>query len=268
LKKTAFSILPDRLQDKRHEKILAGLRRHGYEIRRGFGKPQSQKDVLVTWTVFRGSKWQMAQDFEAAGARVIVAEEAYFRQVNGEKHFALALHDHNGAGQWHRGGPERWQSFNIDLRPWRKDGEFVLVREQRGIASPAMASPLDWHEHTARKLKAITKRPVKIRWHHKSRAHPEKAAAQQSMAEALANAWAVCTWNSAMACEALVAGVPVFLGAPHCIVEDACNRDFSRIDNPEYPERLPAFHDLAWAQWSASEIQSGKAFETLLEARI
>ena len=101
---TAFSILPDRFADGRHTAIEAGLKACGYKIARG-AEPGGADDVLVTWTVHRGHKDRAARKFEAAGGRVIVCEEAYFRRINGAPYFALALHDHNGAGGWPAGGP-------------------------------------------------------------------------------------------------------------------------------------------------------------------
>ncbi|MFQ5954708.1 MAG: hypothetical protein ACE5JZ_06575 [Kiloniellales bacterium] len=264
---TAFSILPDRFADGRHEAIEAGLEACGYCIERRPGSLSGPGDVLVTWTVHRGHKELAARRFEAEGGQVVVCEEAYFRRVNREKHFALALHDHNGAGRWPVGGPERWQRFGIELKPWRRDGRHVLVREQRGIGSTKMASPPDWHLATAERLRAVTGRPIVIRWHPKSRAEPEKARAQPPLAQALEGCWAVVTWASAIAAAALVAGVPVFVEAPHHVLEGAVNGGIEVIDRPAYPDRLPAFRRLAWAQWSIAEIEGGQAFERLLRMR-
>ncbi len=264
---TAHSILPNRFADGRRRAIEAGLRARGYTIKHGAGPLSGPDDVLVTWTVHRGHKENAARRFEAEGGRVVVCEEAYFRTVNKERHFALALHDHNGAGQWPDGGPERWDGFRIPLRPWRRMGQHILVREQREIGSAAMASPPDWHFTTAERLKTLTDRPVVIRWHPKSRREPAKALAQPPLAEALKDCWAVVTWASAIAGPALVAGVPVYVEAPHHVAQDACNRGVENIERPATPDRLPALRRLAWAQWSEAEIASGSAFRHLLGTR-
>ncbi|MEE9209064.1 MAG: hypothetical protein V3U23_01330 [Kiloniellales bacterium] len=259
----AFSILPNRFADQRHEIIENGLEAAGWRVRRGFGMPRGPKDLLVTWTVHRGPKENAARSFEAAGGRVLVCEEAYFRIVNGESHVALALHDHNGAGQWHAGGPERWESFNIPLAPWRKGGRHILLREQRGIGSTPMASPPLWHDGAARRLKGLTARPVLFRAHPKSRLYPEVAATQPSLEAALVDCHAVVTWASAIAARALVAGVPVFYEAPTLVCAGACRRGLEDIEAPRHPDRLPALERLAWAQWSLAEIASGLPFRYL-----
>ncbi len=259
----AFSILPDRFGDGRHTAIEAGLKACGYTVTRGAG-PGGPDDVLVTWTVHRGHKERAARKFEAAGGRVVVCEEAYFRRLADAPYFALALHDHNGAGRWPAGGPRRWDGFGVELKPWRKDGRHILVREQRQIGSAAMASPPGWHEKMAERLRTLTDRPIVMRWHPKSRAEPRLARQQPPLEAALKDCWAVVTWASAIAGQALVAGVPVFVEAPHHVLDGAVERDVANIEAAAYRDRLPAFRRLAWAQWSMAEIASGAAFERLL----
>ena len=254
----AFSLLPERFADGRHGAIEAGLEAAGWRIKRGYGPPRSPDDVLVTWTVHRGAKEMAARAFEAAGGRVVVCEEAYFREIRGERHFAIALHDHNGAGRWRCGGSERWESFGIELKPWRNRGEHVVVREQRGIGSKRMASPPLWHDNAIARLRAISKRPVTLR------RHPKTAPDQPPLVEALKGAHAVVTWASSIAAQALVLGVPVFYEAPRIVCAGACNRGLEGIEAPTKPDRLPALERLAWAQWSVREITRGDAFRFLL----
>ncbi|MFQ5774194.1 MAG: hypothetical protein ACE5GS_06740 [Kiloniellaceae bacterium] len=230
----------------------------------GPGRPRDERDVLVTWTVHRGAKESQARAFEAAGGRVVVCEEAYFRTVNGERHFAIALSDHNGAGRWRVGGPERWESFGIELKEWRRGGRHVLVREQRGIGSAAMASPPLWHDDATARLKRLTDRPIVFRAHPKSRLYPDRARAQPPLDRALEDAHAVVTWASGIAAQALVRGVPVFYEAPHIVCAGACTRGIERIEAPAYPDRRPALERLAWAQWSLREIGRGEPFRFLL----
>ncbi len=260
---TAYSILPDRFPDDRHGAIEAGLRRCGYRVVRGPGPPKSDRDVLLTWTVHKGHKENTARAFEAAGGRVVVCEEAHLKGlVRGEKLFTVVLHDHNGAGPWTVGGPERWASFGIELRPWRDAGQHIVVREQRGIGSRKMASPPNWHEAMAERLRRTTGRPVVIRRHPKIVAR--EGLGRIPLEKALQDCHALVTWASSDGTRALIQGVPVFAMAPHFFVQSACNRDLANIETPAMPDRLPAFERLAWAQWSLREIRSGKTFEVLL----
>lgn len=255
---TAYSLLPDRFTDGRHEAIESGLVAAGWRIKKGYGSPRSPDDVLVTWSVHRGAKEMAARAFEAAGGRVVVCEDAYFREVRGERHLAMALHDHNGAGRWRCGGPERWESFGIELRPWQSGGEDILVREQRGIGSARMASPPFWHDQAIARLRNLSKRPIKLR------RHPKSEPDQPPLSEALKGAHAVVTWASSIAAQALVLGVPVFYEAPRIVCASACHHGLEKIETTAKPDRLPALERLAWAQWSVREIARGDAFRFLL----
>ena len=186
-----------------------------------------------------------------------LAKDPYWRR----EEFAIAIGDHNGAGRWYVGGPERWQRMNVRLWPWRKQGgRHVLVREQRGIGSALMASPKRpmWHEDVMKRLRAVTDRPIRLRKHSgvKTPATP--------LLDDLAGCHAVVTWASSMAVRALTFGVQVFYEAPHWICEDAGVRGIQDIESPDYGDRIPAFERLAWAQWHVDEIAAGLPFDYLL----
>lgn len=259
----AYSILPGRFADVRHEALEAGLKRVGYEIRKGAGGPNDERDILITWTVHKGTKQKARDQFEAAGGRVIVCEEAHIQRIHGETYFSLCLHDHNGAGTWKVGGADRWNTWGIPLRAWRHNGTKILVREQRGIGSELMASPPEWHVKTVATLRRITDRPVEIVTHPKTlKRRGERVPTADDL---FADAWCVVIWASHMGTEALIHGVPVFRCAPHFFLEDACGTRLEDVDDPPTPQRLPAFQRFAWAQWSMREIRNGTAFAHLLQ---
>ena len=256
----AFNVVPDRFADDRHGAILAGFRRHGYTIREGFGLPRSDRDVLLTWTVHHGNKEKQRDEFEAAGGRVLVCEESYVKMPLGEKHIALSWHDHNGAGVIPSGGGERWARWGIKLQPWRIDTArgHVLVREQRGIGSSLQRCPPNWHVETAAQLRKATRRDVRLRLHPKH--DPDKT----PDSERFRGCHALITWNSSMACAALIAGIPVFAVGPHIICEGACDRGLYNLETPSLTGRLEVFERVAWGQWSLTEIERGDACDHLL----
>lgn len=262
---TAYSILPDRFEDGRHKAMEAGLQAVGYRLVHGYGAPKSERDVLITWTRHRGGKETQCAAFEEAGGRVIVAEEAYIRVINGEKYYAAALHDHNGAGEWPQGGPERWASWGLELKPWRDGGEYILVAGQRGIGSAKMHSPPGWHDRTAAKLRGLTDVEVRIRRHPKERGVEPPTT---TLDEDLAGASAVCVWSSSVGVKALMEGIPTFYSAPAMSVMGAAENDLEHVICPTYPDRLPAFERMAWGQWNKAEYESGAAFAALLHGEL
>lgn len=242
----------------RHGTFTEGLRAAGYDVR-GDAPAGAPGNVLLIWNRY-GAYHNQATAFEAAGGTVIVAENGYIgKDADGQQFYALARGGHNGSGQWYVGGPERWAALGVELQPWRADGSHILVCGQRGIGSPTMASPANWHELTAAKLRTMTKRQVRVR------THPGNNAPAVPLADDLRGAWACVIWSSGAGVQALVAGIPVFYDAPHWICEGAACK-VSALEEPfmHHAARLTAMQRMAWAQWSLAEIASGEPFRRLL----
>jgi hypothetical protein len=252
----------------RRQAFEAGLRRAGYEVvvqRTGPGRPG---DVLVIWNRYLGNH-DLALGFERAGGRVLVAENGYIgaggtppkfdvhpRGPQPGHYYALAEGFHNGWGRWPEGGGERFRALGLELKPWRRDGEHVLVCPNRSFGIPGRFMPPDWAQRCAERLRKQTARPVRIR------AHPGNDAPGRPLEADLANAWAVVIWSSSCGAHALAEGIPVFVEAERWIMKGAAAG--GPIDRPEMPERLPHFERMAWAQWTCGEIESGEPFVRLL----
>lgn len=254
----------------RREAFVAGLKKIGMTVSFFDIADPAPGDVLVIWNRY-GENHRRATLWEKRGAKVIVAENGYIgKDAGGLQRYALALSGHNGSGKWHVGGPERFDALGIELKPWRTEGRHILVCGQRGIGSPTMASPMNWHQNAAARLVKHTKRPIKVR------AHPGNSAPKTLLSDDLRDAWACVVWSSASGVQALVSGIPVFYDAPHWICEIAALPFTASLasavfhPNGESPlmddaDRLAALHDLAWAQWTLDEITSGEPFRLLME---
>jgi hypothetical protein len=258
----------------RRQAFEAGLRAAGYAIVHSIS-PVKPGDLLVIWNRY-GAIDQLATQFERASAAVIVCENGYLGTTydehskpyapNGEPLLAMALWHHNGAGQWHVGEPGRWREQGIQVHPWRRDGDHVLVLPQRGIGPPGVAMPLGWPATARQKLKTMTERPIKIRSHPESRDVQQRPTAP--LAADLGNAWCAVTWGSSAALKALCAGVPVFstgfsdwIGAPACWPL-AYSMEQPRTDDDARKQMLDR---LAWAQFTLSEIATGEPFRRLMD---
>ncbi len=236
----------------RRDLFEGALARAGFTIEDPLAKP-TPDDLLLIWNR-RSAEDVLARRYEAAGARVLVVENAYIGPADGEKAFAIALGAHNGAGRWPCGGPERWASWGVDLQPWRSHGEDIVLLAQRGIGQPGVAMPREWGQRTLRQFAGQPRRVV-YRKHPGDKSEPY---------DALTNAWCACTWGSGAAIKALAAGVPVFYDFPQWIGADSARFGFANLEAPWRGDRLPMFQRLAWAMWRLSEVQSGEALEWLL----
>lgn len=243
---------------RKQQSFRMGLEKLGYTVFNSIQQPIRPDDVLVLWNRhLHEDGW--AQQYEKAGARVIVAENGYIgTDPEGGKLFALALNYHNGAGKWKVGEPSRWK---IEIQPWRKSGEFILVLPQRGMGPPGVAMPRNWTSNVLQKLGRITKRPVVVR------PHPGQNKNGYDVYPAFYGAHCVVTWGSGAAIKAIHAGIPVFhdfakwIGAPAARLLDVV----ADIEKPFLGDRLPMFQRLAWAQWSLKEIENGDALAWLLK---
>lgn len=231
----------------RRDAFAEGLERAGYSVIEELPTKARAGDVLVIWNRYMQNA-QAAARFEDAGLPVLVAENGYLgNDFNGGHWYALSRSQHNGAGSWRVGGPERWDSLGVPLAPFREDGSEVVILPQRGIGPPGVAMPQDWTGRTKERLRALGL-PVRVR------PHPGTAAAVP-LEQDLARASCVATWGSGAALKALLWGIPVHADMPGWIGQQ---------DNTD-AGRLAMFRRLAWAMWRLEEIASGAAFRHLLQ---
>ncbi|MER9768893.1 hypothetical protein NKJ09_22835 [Mesorhizobium sp. M0189] len=240
----------------RKDSFRRGLERCGFEVGQPPKLDPDPSDVLVIWNR-ASSNVALAERYEEAGARVIVAENGYIgADRNGWQLYAIALGHHLGAGEWPTRQDDRWAALGIELRPWRRAGREIVILPQRGFGEPGIAMPKTWAEEVAERLKKVTDRPVRIRF------HPGKA--RTDPLPDLQDAWAAVTWASGAGIKALVAGIPVFHEMPSWVGGTAAKFGIEDIEDPFLGDRLPMLRRLAWSQWTEAEIQEGTPFKCLL----
>ncbi len=212
-------------------------------------------ELLVIWNRTAQSA-DLALQCESRGGTVLVAENGYLGvQWRGAVWYALSIGQHNGAGRWPDGGPERWDRLGVELAPFRHDGTERVLLPQRGIGAPGVRMPSGW---TMTALRQAGK-PARVR------AHPGMRAAVP-LEQDLAQARSVLTWGSGAALKALAMGIPCFHSFPKWIGA-AASRPVAEIRQGELRDegaRLAMFRRLAWAMWRIDEIESGEAFARLL----
>lgn len=244
----------------RREAFIKGLRAAKYAVVDRIDKPDSG-DVVVMWNRYSHND-EVAQQFERAGARVVIIENGYFgKSWLGDRWFAAALNQHNGAGTWPDGGPERWESFGVKPEPWRTGGKERIILGQRCIGSGAVRSPPMWAETVVRKIGG------------RIRPHPGNGEPKIVLDDDLRDAASVVTWGSSAGLKALLLGVPVWYDFPKWIGAEAAKplSEFRGPGNTLAPvkrsdeDRLAMFRRLAWAMWRACEVEDGTMFHALLQ---
>lgn len=242
-----------------NQPFIAGLKAAGYSVQMHLpAEKPGLGDVLVIWNRY-ADKEQTADLWERQGGVVLVAENGYCgRDAQGRKNFALSRHGHNGSGDWVAGGPERWAGMGIDTKPWRANGEHILVAPNRHFGMKGLAMPYGWKDGVLAQLRRFTKRPIRVR------EHPGNEEPKVPLAQDLERAHAVVIWASSVGVHALLAGIPVICLSPWWICKSAAGAHLAEIESPPMPDRRLSFERLAWAQWSHDEIASGQPFRRLV----
>jgi hypothetical protein len=238
----------------RREAFNSGLQAVGFKLATAIRDP-GPGDCLLIWNRYSGYAEQ-AQQFERAGASVLVAENAYLPNLGGRKWYALALGHHNGAGTWPKGAPDRWDALRADLGPWRAPGGEVVILGQRGIGEKGLGSPDGWAERTQKRIGG------------RIRQHPARGGKAVPLEDDLREASAVVTWGSAAAIRAVTLGVPVWYDFPQWIGALAGKPLLEWGSEPKCDDaaRVAMLRRLVWAQWSLQEIESGEAITKVLGA--
>lgn len=241
----------------RRDCFREGLARIGYRVGEMPKEKPEPCDVLLIWNRSKLNH-VLASRYEAAGARVLVAENGYVGlEPDGHPLYAIALGHHSGAGTWCEGTTDRWTRLGIELNPWRSDGREIIVLPQRGIGEPSLSMPEGWTDSVVARLKQKTDRPIRVR------PHPGKE--KTDPGPDLKDAWAAVTWASGAGIKAIIAGVPVFHEMPTWIGGPAAKFGIDEIESPFLGDRLPMLKRLAWSQWTLDEVRRGEPFAWLLQ---
>lgn len=153
----------------------------------------------------------------------------------------------------------------IKFNGWKKGGKSILVVVPSD--KPCKFYNIDkqtWIEQTVSLIKKYTDRQIIIR-----EKQPRNKRATNNLYKQIVqdDVYAIVTYNSIAAIEAICFGIPAFTGQDTA-ANEMCSKDFSKIESPFYPNRQKVEkwqHWLAFCQYSIRELQTGKAMKTLKE---
>lgn len=151
--------------------------------------------------------------------------------------------------------PDRWKRLWGSMRPWKEDGEYILVMGQCPGDSATNGIDVDkWKNHVIGKLQRLGFNP-------KFRQHPVIDKNVPPIESDLERASLCVTYNSTSAIEAVLAGVPTVTidrGSMAWAVSS------HQIDDPPIrPDRSAWAEWLACCQWTVDEIKSGAAWDAV-----
>lgn len=195
-------------------------------------------------------RWALLQQAQAEGRDWYYGDHAYF----GRNHFYRVTRN-----AWQHTGraiinEDRFRALGVTIQPWRAGGGHVLLCPPADdIAQLFNFDAAAWRINITAQLQAHTDRPIRVR---------ERRATVPLGAD-LHDCWALVTWTSNAAVEALCAGVPVFVTAA-CAAAAMASWDLAQIEAPARPESRDRWaRVLAANQWTLDEIRAGDCWRAI-----
>ena len=171
--------------------------------------------------------------------------------------------------------PKRWEKIkkdlHIDLKPWRKNGNHILICLQRQGGWSMKGMPVvEFFHKTVAEIRKYTNRPIVVRTHpgdKKSLVYRKEligngvTLSNKSLLEDLKGAWASVVYNSSPSVASIIEGVPCFVLDPeYSQSAEVANLDLANIENPIMIERLQWVQKLAQCHWNFEDLVSGSAW--------
>jgi len=256
------------------EAFREGCKRHGIRVT----EHNSAADVAVIWSQLWAGRMApnraVWQEFKAAGRPVIVLEVG---QLMRGVTWKLGVNGVNARAWWGDGTEAgRVDKLAVRLQPWHQ-GDHVLIAMQRSDSEQwaGLPAPETWLQQTVDRIRAHTDRKIIVRPHPRQRLKPMPGVQiQQPQAlrgtydefdfrSNLGRAWAVVNENSGPGSQAIIDGVPAFVGA-YSMAAPVANHDFAQIEKPLMPDRAEWLEKLCHTEWTLGEIRSGLPVSRLL----
>lgn len=239
-------------------------------------------DVNVIWSVLWKGRMAPNKDIFFSCKPVIVLEvggiirgETWKIGLNGIARKSLMLttgHDSTRATQ-----------LGLQLKPWRSSGDHILICTQNPMSHNWVGQPClsEWLLNTVEQIRLITDRKIIVRPHPRApviyRMPSTKNIEYQTPSKVLntyddfdlsfKDAHAVLSWTSNPGPQAIIEGVPAFVG--DCsLAHPVGNRYLMDIENPKMPDRTQWLNDYAHTEYTLDEIRQGiplKKIEKLLD---
>lgn len=167
---------------------------------------------------------------------------------------------------------DRARLLGLELKPWRYDGEYILIAGQhdKSLQWKNMPPMSEWVIDTIQLIRSQTSRPIIFRPHPRcplpAIEHEFKDVKRQQPKQvkdtyddfdmSFDNIWATVSWSSNPGIHSVINGVPAFTG-PSSLAFDVSEQNLRNIENPLYCDRTKWINDYAHTEWTIEEISQG-----------
>jgi hypothetical protein len=238
-----------------------GFKRHGIQAEILSPEAVEPCDLAVCWGVKRPTCLR-------SGRRALVLERGYV----GDRFYwtSAGFDDLNGRADFCNATvpSDRWKlHFNEYLKPWRaksNSDKVLLIGQVIGDASLRGVNIKQWYRTQVRKLKDLGYHVI-FRNHPKELYRTVVSGVDEydhgNLSETLDKVKFVVTYNSNVAVDAVLAGVPTVTMDRGSMAYDVTSHVLTPL--PGRFDRIPWVWQLAYTQWSTQEITSGEMWDHL-----
>ena len=210
------------------------------------------------------------------GKRTLVLTKGFVKR---DEYYAVGWGGKKGWADFcSRNSPsDRAKALGVELKPWNLDGEhYLLIGQVPWGADTQHVQHFEWVANTLIRLRLITDTPVVFRPHPSMEGDATELynemrsqgvivdTEHKPISESLEKAKIVLTFNSNVGVDALLAGKPVLAFDEGSMVYEASRHHVEYILDPGLIlaglDRQRWLNDLAYAQWTPAEMESGEAW--------
>ena len=251
-----------------------GCKKHGIRVT----EHNSSADAAVIWSHLWSGRMApnqaVWQEFTASGRPVIVMEVG---QLMRGVSWKMGINGVNARAWWGEGTePNRVKKLSMRLQPWHP-GDHILIAMQRSDSEQWAGLPPaeQWLTQTIAHIREHTDRPIVVRPHPRQKLpvvpgikiqQPQALRGTYDEFDFRSNinrAWAVVNENSGPGSQAVIDGIPAFVGA-YSMAAPVANLDFTTIEKPLMPDRAEWLEQLCHTEWTLGEITAGLPLGRLL----
>jgi hypothetical protein len=238
-------------------------------------------DVAVIWSVlWHGRMTKNKQIWEInreLGKPVIVLEVGGIKRGTTWK---VGLNGINRDAYFGPGGNDstRSSSLGLSVKPWRTNGEFILIAGQHEKSEQWRNQPRmsRWVMETIESIQAQTDRPILFRPHPRCRLEAIETQYKNVYRQeprqipgsyddfdmGFDNVYCTVSWTSNPGIHSVINGIPAYTSTSS-LAWPVSIKSLTNLDNPLLPDRQQWLNDYAWTEFTVEEISQGLPLKRL-----
>jgi len=239
-------------------------------------------DVAVIWSVLWNGR--MAQNKTVWEQNRLLDRPVIVLEVGGIKRgttWKVGLNGINKDAYFGNAtrGSNRAKRFGLELKPWRTEGEYILIcgQHDKSLQWAGMPPMSQWVQKTITEIQQYTNRPIIFRPHPRCplphiehefknvlRQDPRKlTGTYDDFDMKFDNIWATVSWSSNPGIHSIINGVPAFVG-PSSLAWNVANASLEDIEDPHMGAREEWLEEYAHTEHTIDEIAQGIPLNHLL----